>query len=187
MRSILSPFPIAVLHIFIIVGCTKSVAIETPADLRNEVAISEKNGKSLYDAYIANPKIKNIELLNSAKDLIKNFCELDYQKLIVKEEGEEVVYFIGQPPKKNHLVLGRHYKVKENFVIPSTKTCSIMAPPSLEPGSEVAAVFTTHLLSQVPSEFHVFLSLWTQQEIYVGTSIGIWKVFGDQIMFFKER
>lgn len=39
----------------------------------------------------------------------------------------------------------------------------------------------THLMDPVPTEVHVFWSLWARTELYVTTSAGLWKVEGSRI------
>ena len=46
-----------------------------------------------------------------------------------------------------------------------------------------AGLFVTHLLDQIPTEIHVFMSIWTGVPVYVGTSDPqrVWAVEGDRI------
>ena len=125
--------------------------------------------------------IKDDPFLDRTRDLIEDFCNLEYWGLIVEQNGERNVYFIGQPPTPNNIVFGRHYKVTGNTIFQSTKTCAVTTPRP----KNAAAAFFTHIFSPVPSEFYVFLSLLHKELIYVGTSFGAWRVDGDQIVLLK--
>lgn len=58
---------------------------------------------------------------------------------------------------------------------PSTKTCLLV------PSEGDSIPFATHLISNVPTEFHVFLSLYHEEPIYVSTSIGLWSVEAGKV------
>jgi hypothetical protein len=63
-----------------------------------------------------------------------------------------------------------------------TNTCISMSNRA-DNGSEVAAVAVTHLLDQVPTEIHVFMSIWMGVPVAVATGPPqrIWMVTGDRI------
>lgn len=77
---------------------------------------------------------------------------------------------------------GRHYKIVDGTVTPSTKSCFV------QPASPRAvAAVVTHLLSETPTEFHVFLSLAQDKPIYVMTSLGVWAVEKGKIRLVKQH
>lgn len=54
-------------------------------------------------------------------------------------------------------------------------------PTKPSKGGTVEAMFVTHLVTDWPLETHVFVSLLTHKQVYVGTKVGIWRVDGDRI------
>jgi hypothetical protein len=62
-----------------------------------------------------------------------------------------------------------------------TRDCFNM--PSRQNGHSPAALLVTHLLDPIPTEIHVFLSIWTRMPVYVGTSNPrrVWSVEGPHI------
>lgn len=63
-----------------------------------------------------------------------------------------------------------------------TRSCVNM-PADAGRGNRTAALMVTHLLDKVPTEIHVFLSIWTGLPIYVGTADPqrVWEVTGGGI------
>ncbi|HEV7661555.1 MAG TPA: hypothetical protein VGO55_17080 [Allosphingosinicella sp.] len=63
-----------------------------------------------------------------------------------------------------------------------TNSC-IELTTAVENGNTPAALMVTHLLDKVPTEIHVFLSIWTGLPIYVGTADPqrVWEVTGERI------
>jgi hypothetical protein len=157
-----------------------------PAEFTDEIRAAEQSGKILYDVVQRNPDGESAqnENLQKAREKVTDFCDLEYRAYNVSIGPEQAVYFIATPPEKGHIVFGRHYKVYKNAVVASTKSCFV-SPPA--PGKSGAGIFLTHLLSEAPSEFHVFLSLKHKSAIYVGTSQGIWAVEHGKISFLEKR
>ncbi|MGH9200925.1 MAG: hypothetical protein ACRD2A_06790 [Vicinamibacterales bacterium] len=48
------------------------------------------------------------------------------------------------------------------------------------------AAYVTRFLSATPTEFHVFMSLYYKERIYVGTTAGIWTVAGGGVRYWKS-
>ncbi len=95
---------------------------------------------------------------------------------------------IANTPIEKGVQFGRHirvdYKLNTDDLInlsKSTNSCILIPTEDSPEGSEVAGVFITHLLSETPSEFHVFLSYLHNKEVFVGTSAGTWKVNKNSI------
>lgn len=61
--------------------------------------------------------------------------------------------------------------------------------PTREGGRRPRAVHVTHLLDPLPTEIHVFMSVWTRLPLYVGTADPqrIWEVTGDRIRLVDPR
>lgn len=167
----------------IVLFSSNAFAIDTPKDLTQEVKMAIKNGKALYETYIKGPTVgdANLKEINEAKNNIKDFCNFNYNAYIINAPEGDAIYFIAEPPSKKQIVFGRHYKVIKEKVISSTVTCFVS--PKM-PDNAVAA-FSTHLLSDAPTEFHVFLSLKHNTAIYVRTSRGTWKVESGKIEFIE--
>jgi hypothetical protein len=136
-----------------------------------------KNGHALYAAYqkgaSSNPQIEDI------KNKISVFCEFPYKAYVVRSD----IYFIGESPLAGGIVFGRHFKISNGSVVKSTKTCYVTPPPP----SNALAAFITHLLSETPTEFHVFLSLLHGNPIFVGINKEVWKVENGVITYTKKK
>lgn len=105
-----------------------------------------------------------------------------------------MVYLIAGTTKPDIAVFGRHYRVlmpedggPPSYVMPLSKgILELPTKPSTQ-GGTVEAMFVTHLLTDWPLETHVFVSLLTHKQVYVGTKVGIWCVDGDKIRFVDDR
>ncbi len=158
-----------------------------PADLTDDVSEAVTNGKLLFDSYSRGP-VSDAELLekiNIQKTKINDICEFEYHPYVVNSNNKEIIYFIAQSPKENHIVFGRHFKIVNDVSIASTKSCFVSPPPP--PNTDAVGAFVTHLLSDAPTEFHVFISLQHSTPLYVGTARGIWKVENGAIELLEER
>jgi len=54
-------------------------------------------------------------------------------------------------------------------------------------GGNVAALTITHLLDPVPTEIHVFMSIWVGLPLFVGIGGRVWEVTGDSISLVDDR
>lgn len=157
-------------------------------ELEAEITSSENKGLTLFNTVEANginskPTSRQADLIEMSGELR---CHGKYSayEVIDDEKQIENIYLLLIPPKSSGLQFGRHlkfeFKLGTNNMISttySTKTC-LLIPSTSEPGS---SAFVTHLLSPVPSEYHVFLSLYHSQTIFVSTSEGLWKIQAGRI------
>lgn len=154
-----------------------------PAPPQNRLfSLAENDGAKLYAAFEAGVSSVNSAEFAEAKALVTNFCGFPYSAVSVPENNG-AKYFIGQDPK-NRLVFGRHFRVSGSQVKASTKSCFVAPNPPA--GAKVAGAFTTHLLSDTPSEFHVFLSLVHGQPIFVGTQSGRFVIENGKISVMRN-
>ena len=177
-----------ILYVIIVLNIlftSSAFSADIPADLTNEVNSAITNGKLLFNSY-SNGPVKDTELLkkiNIQKSKINDFCEFEYLPYVVTSNNKEIIYLIAQGPKENQIVFGKHFKIFDDKIVSSTKSCFVLpSPPENSVGS-----FVTHLLSDTPTEFHVFISLKHNKPVFVGTARGIWKVENGEIEFIEER
>lgn len=149
----------------------------------------EIDGKSLYAAMLSSdatdtPTSREADLLEMAAG--KLLCDGDYQAVRVEDTASQIehIYLVLQPEQSRGIQFGRHvrfdFKLGTNDLVtitPSTKTCLLV--PIEEASTEAA--FVTHLLSDAPTDFHVYLSLYHEKPIYVSTSNGLWKIENGKI------
>ncbi len=141
-----------------------------PPEFAAAVAAAEQAGKEL-DAAARNPPPVSEEAVAAARGRIKDFCDSDYTAVPLDATGR-TIYFIRGSSKPSEIVIGRHYRVSADAVTPSSVACStLQAPPA-----GAVAVYVTHLLSETPTEFHVFLSLQQANPIFVGARGAVWSV-----------
>jgi hypothetical protein len=118
-------------------------------------------------------------VIAEAKQKISGWCKFDYQPVVVTREGNQDVYFIGDTGNTGDVTFGRHFKVVGNSVTTSTKSCFVI--PGSPSEAKASGVWTTHLLSDSPTEFHVFLALKYKTTVFVNTATGAWSVDGAHI------
>ena len=159
-----------------------AAAADIPQQLQAAVLSAQADGAALYRAASAASTVDD-KVVSEAKSRVSDFCEFAYKPVVVRPGDGSRVYFIAQPQTAGSSVFGRHYRVDEKGVTPSTKSC-LAYPPA--PDGAVAS-FVTHLLSETPTEFHVYVSLKDKRPVYVGTSAGNWVVDGEKIMFMGPR
>jgi hypothetical protein len=159
-------------------GCTQNTTQPTSMNMELKNAITD--GKALFEAYNKQAgKETHHPAIQPAREKIPTFCELNYHPVVIEHTDNTAVYFIGEPKNSNQIAFGIHYKVIGDVVVPSTKKCFVLPPP--EPGNSAVAAVISHVLSNYPTEFHVFLSLKHKKPIYVGTPAGRWCVDGAKI------
>lgn len=157
-------------------------AADVPAQFSPAVKKAEIEGRALFEAFTHSsyPDSKSIEV---AKKRITDFCDFKYVPLEVKLEDKSVIFFIAESENQSEIIFGRHYRVEESTVTPSTITC--YASGENLPGTEAALI--THLLSPTPSEFHVFLSLEHKMPIIVATKSGNWVIDDGKVVVFQAK
>jgi hypothetical protein len=145
------------------------------------IALAELNGRALFDAARTND-LPDATLVAAARRLIIDFCPFNYRAVVLPGGDPQRVYFLADPNKTGNLVFGRHYRVEGMTVVPSTKACL-----EFPVNKNAAAAITTHLLSDTPTEFHVYLSLTTNLPIYVMTRSGSWAVEAGRIRTLEKQ
>lgn len=177
--------------IILLLGCNQTTPIKERSgdDHSGELREAERHGLILFNAMQSPdasdaPNSKEQDLLDMASEQL--LCEGNYSVVRVDDTGDnlEHIYLILQPPKSEGIQMGRHVRfdfalgtndIKD--IVTSSKSC-LMIPVG---DKDAEAAFVTHLLSDTRSEFHVYLSLYHQKPIYVGTDAGTWKVDDGKI------
>ena len=70
---------------------------------------------------------------------------------------------------------------------PFTRTCIALDSPRNDRSMKAVAMMVTHLLDPVPTEVHVFWSLWARQPMYVATSEGNWLIEDGKTRLMSRR
>ena len=156
---------------------------------------AEKDGAKLFEAYQRGAEPPE-DVATVARASVHDFCPFTYRIFWVDNDAIASVYLIAET-KDAEFVWGRHYRIdidkagKEvKALTPSTVSCAAMAEPppgAAPPGSKLAGTGITHLLSKTPTEFHVLISKKTGRPVFVGTSVGIWKVENGKITLMQRR
>ncbi len=173
-----------------LIGCN-ATQVKQSGNLDVNIALGkiESDGMALFNAMQSSdatdvPTSRESDLLEMAAD--KLLCEGAYQAVRVQDADTQIehIYLILQPEKSTGILFGRHvrfdFKLGTNDLIsitPSTKSCLLVPVEK----SSVEAAFVTHLLSDVPTEFHVYLNLYHGRPIYVSTNSGLWKIENGKI------
>jgi hypothetical protein len=100
-----------------------------------------------------------------------------------------IAYLIPGTTKNDVVPIGGTYRfvVKDTKVISQrgfTHTCI-----ALKTDPKAVALMITHLLDSVPTEAHVFWSMWAKKPLFVATAPGgtIWSVEGDRIKLIERK
>ncbi|WP_440224782.1 hypothetical protein ACQQ2N_05990 [Dokdonella sp. MW10] len=101
-------------------------------------------------------------------------CTEQYNTVVLPKDagaGQWTVHLLPATTKKGVVPIGGSYRVDVDIrsgdavVRPYTKTCL-----QLEDRKDVAALMVSHLLDPLPTDVHVFWSLWVGKRIYVVTN-----------------
>lgn len=120
-------------------------------------------------------------------------CAKTYNTVVMPEESDPdawVVYLLPGTTKRNIVPIGGSYRFDVNNrtgvanVQPYTKTCI-----QLENDPKSAGLMVTHLLDPVPTDIHVFWSIWAQKPLYVATPPygTVWSINDGKIGLVKRR
>lgn len=167
-----------------------------PTELASEVKQAERTGAELFQVF-SNVKPLTSPILLKAQSTAEtakiNRCNAPYRTLILPSKNVQepiAVYVIGVPSLMAGIMGGRHFRVEVSqdgetvlSVTPSTQTCLFITPNSVPNGAKPVAAFMSHILSAAPTEFHVFLSLYNKQPIYVGTKAGVWAIENGKVSY----
>lgn len=184
------------LIIGLLCGNSWAQQLPIPTELTSEVKQAEKTGAELFQV-LSNEKPLTSPVLIKAQSVVEtakiNRCNVPYRTLVFPSKNAQepiAVYVIGVPSLMAGIMGGRHFRVEVSqdgekvlSVIPSTQTCLFIAPNSVPNGAKPVAVFMSHILSTAPTEFHVFLSLYNKQPIYVGTKAGVWAIENGKVSY----
>lgn len=170
---------------------SQSQATLTPIDA-DQIAYAERLGAALYQTMQSSDATdpytsREADLINMTAGMR---CEGNYKAVSVYDNigNTENLYLILVNSNPEYFQIGRHirfrFKLGTNQLIdvtPSSKTCLAI------PTSDNSIPYVTHIMSNEPSEFHVFLSLYHHKAIYVGTQAGAWKVENGKIEFLESK
>lgn len=120
-------------------------------------------------------------------------CSKKYNSVVLPQ-GEDltkwIVYMLPGTTNKSIVPLGGSYRFDVNVESesfrsrPYTKTCiQLDSPP------EAVALMTSHLLDPVPTEVHVFWSIWSKKPMYIVTieNGSMWSIEGAKVNLKKRR
>lgn len=123
-------------------------------------------------------------------------CSRSYNTVVLadpREGGGWIAYLLPGTTKHGVIPIGGSYRLDMDATglqrlkqRPFTKTCIALESPPEDKARETVAVMITHLLDPVPTEVHVFWSLWSRTPMFVVTSEGNWLIEEGKITL-KER
>ena len=117
-------------------------------------------------------------------------CSENYNSVVLPSSNASwVVYLIPGTTKNNVVPIGGTYRVNvsgSNVVSQRgfTRTCI-----ALQTDPRAVGLMITHLLDPIPTETHVFWSLWAKKPMYVATPPNgtIWVVEGNKIRLVERK
>jgi hypothetical protein len=171
----------------LVVGSALAVpvrAADIPQEYAEAVRKAETEGLALYEAELKGSALED-QAIAEARGRISTFCDFTYIPVRVTENGDDVLFLLGQPRQNTDMVVGRHFRITGTDVQPSTRSCLALSMGT--PQHRPVAIVVTHLLSATPTSFHVYLSLKHNIGLDVGTSVGNWAVERGSITFLQAR
>lgn len=119
-------------------------------------------------------------------------CAKTYNSVVLPgtDASEDwTVYLLPATTRSDLVPFGGTYRfgIRDSQVVSQrgfTRTCI-----TLQTGPKVEGLMITHLLDAIPTEAHVFWSLWAKKPIYVATAPNgtVWAVDGDKIRLVKRN
>jgi len=105
------------------------------------------------------------------------------------------VYQVSAPTQRGRYPLGGHFKstiAADGSVASSrgfTSACVDIEAPPVPEGQQPRPIAVTHILDPLPTEIHVFLSLWVGRPLIVATGEPerLWAVTGERIADIRQR
>lgn len=106
-------------------------------------------------------------------------CSKTYNTVVLPDtsfEGGWVVYLLRATTSQNEVPLGGTYRVevRDGAVAGHrafTRSCVVLGR-----GPNVGAMMVSHIMDPMPTEAHVYWSLWADTPMYVSTEEGLWKI-----------
>jgi hypothetical protein len=163
--------------------------------MQSSVHNAELWGRALYERYVStvpsdeSPAVRTA--LETVRESVKDSCAGAYRAIAVMLPGVPndriVVYYVGEVPRSQGLMVGRHYRVETTpdgrgimLGEPSTASCIVLPPAA--PDSKTPRLIA-HSLSPAPNEYHVFLSLLGGDSLEVVTESGHWLIDQGRISY----
>jgi len=161
-------------------------------DARKKPVIAEPTDRKLSDHQHAQFKARSLALKNITRPASKN-----YNLVMLPNPARDgfLVYALAATTEANAVMVGGHYRFMisrdgerlersdelfKSFMVLSTK------PEDLPPGTKLEALTMTTLVSDMPLETHVYLSLLHRMAFYVATpDQHVWKVQDGKMQIIK--
>jgi hypothetical protein len=148
--------------------------------------MAERRGKLLAQAVPA-AKAASRAQIKDAQKLGAELCGLDYKHVPVTDGSESLTYLIGTTRRKTDIIAGRHFLLTSSGAQRSTNSCLNLGTPAGPNGEPAVAATMSHLLSEAPNEYHVYLSLTQPVTLIVATQVGMWSVEQGKISLYSLR
>lgn len=128
-------------------------------------------------------KLKTLENQKEVKKFIKeNKCpDYDYKAFVIDNEDETKVYLLGF--YKKDVLIGRHFVgqlIDQSLDLSSIKSSSEKCLNLGEPFQPNSPLFVSHD-EDIPNEFHVFASEFSQIPIFVSAKKGLYRILRGKL------
>jgi len=113
-------------------------------------------------------------------------CSERYNTVVLSDDRYWLVHLLASTTDPDSIVVGGHNLVKidkKNFAVVSTKALSKSCLNLPKVGGGIP--YTTHIVDDIPTAIHSFLSLLHKTKLYVGTQTGSWKIENGTISSIK--
>ena len=119
-------------------------------------------------------------------------CSRSYNTVVLpdpREGGGWIAYLLPGTTKHGIVPIGGSYRLDLDATGEKilkqrgfTRSCIVLESPR-----DSVGMMITHLLDPMPTEVHVFWSLWAGKPMYVGTSAGLWKIEDGRVTMTSRR
>jgi hypothetical protein len=161
-------------------------------DGKRKPTIAEPEDRNLSDEQLAQFRARSLASKNISRPASRSYNIV----ILPDPEGSGfLVYALAATTEANAVMVGGHYRFTisrdgerlersdelfKSFMVLNTK------PKDLPPGAKLEALTMNTLVSNMPLETHVYLSLLHRMAFYVGTPDGhVWKVDGGKMEIVK--
>lgn len=106
-------------------------------------------------------------------------CSKTYNTVVLPDEtaaGTWKIYLLPGTTRRDEVPVGGTHRVEVRDGVVTAQRGFTRSCITLSRGPKVAAMMITHILDPMPTEAHVYWSLWAETPMYVATEDGLWAI-----------
>ena len=158
------------------------LGLDVTGGIKGVFAVEFKGSKAVYVHFPKVPEYleKMYEVYVLAEKSVKGPCQLDYNTIVIEENGEYLAYSIVSEPHPKSVIVGGHFrlKIKEEKgkwkiaeYVPYDTLCVPVGKAFIDQDGRIALNY-----AGAPHEIHAFLSIQYNQDILIKDGKTNWLV-----------